>query len=501
MPTSFNSAACAQRNRLAARRDGVNAAPLHLLRAAPDAAPSALLYAHGTLPATPAAAVERINALLPPDAPPLTEDAVYLHYAEAANNNFIGDRCMFLDGTTLRNIALDAQAGIAFMNSHRTGGLSAPADLPFGKTFAGRFEQDHAGGQRALVGFYMLRATAPNGAQGPTTDDLHAQIVGGTLADVSVGLFGGSKLCDVCGQDVSATTATGDSLCPHVPGTTREMDAPAQAAQTARGVVGGRASYTLLDAHMGEISAVYDGAVPGAGFRKALRLARSHHLTAAELLEARQTYAALTTQGDFPMDDITEAIETAFRRMGLGQRDSARAQAPPAPLPEPMPTPPPLPPPDPQVATLTAQVQSLEAAAAATAAQFAADAQAGREREAATFAAALTAAGRTPPALQARVAALYAQALAFEAAAPAAVTFAVAPGQLTTATFAETLAGLLREWPVDARFSEQADAQSLDPTGVWAAAAATTPTPERLATLASMTPLGRTAQAHTNGKG
>jgi hypothetical protein len=132
----------------------------------------------------------------PPGGPPrhhqrlpgaLTEADIYIHYALVANNTFLSDRWMFLHRSTLRNIATDAATATAFMNSHRTGGLSHPAELPMGRTFAGRFEQYGDGTMRTLVGMYMQVGLAPNGAQGPTTDDLHRMIWGGTLFDCSVG--------------------------------------------------------------------------------------------------------------------------------------------------------------------------------------------------------------------------------------------------------------------------------------------------------------------------
>lgn len=334
----YDQAKCQQRNRLAARRDQVEAAPFTFLRDPAAAAQRAdLRYAHGTLPATDEAALARINALLPPDKARLTADQVYIHYLEAANNAYIGERDMrpmFLGDTTLRNIAADSSTGIAFMNSHRTGGLSHPADLPMGKTFAGRYEEYQDGTQRAVVGIYLIRGVHPNGANGPSTDDLHAAISGGTQADVSVGLGPGEKICDVCGEGVNASREEEDAdgtrrqvpACPHVPGTTRKMTKDQVAAQQARGVRTGAATYTLHHAHCGEISAVYDGAVPGAGFAKALRFAAD--LTPTERHQARAAYATLLKRGDFPMDDITDLVADGFERamVRLGLR--------PAPLPD-----------------------------------------------------------------------------------------------------------------------------------------------------------------------
>lgn len=310
----FDKDRCRARNRIAARRDAAEAVPVTFVDV--DADLEVELASKGKLPKTDGEAMERINALLPSGAPALTRDQVHIHYVEAANDNFVGDRYLFLDPTTLRNIARDADLGVAFMNSHRTGGLSADAEQPFGKTFAGRYEEyKGVGGEmrkRALVGFYMLASVKPNGDSGPSTDDLHASIEGGTLGDVSVGLHGGSPVCDVCGNEMS--TGWDDTACPHVPGTTYSMSDPEQNAQKKRGVPGGKCSYSLVEARMGELSGVYDGAVPGAGFRfaplfngsipgagyrKALAFAKLGRLDGADLSACRSAYTTLLARGEF----------------------------------------------------------------------------------------------------------------------------------------------------------------------------------------------------------
>lgn len=304
--TTFSRAACLQRNRLAARRDGVNGAPVRLFRSAPDEVASERLitsvYGSAVPMEDPDEALRLINALRP-GAEPLTAEQVYLHYAEAANTNFVEDRYLFLDRSTLRNIAKCGSMGVAFMNSHRTGGMSHPSELPFGRTFAGRYEEyTDAGGQlaaRALVGVYLLRGLKPNGDQGPSTDDLHQLIDGGTLFDVSVGLYGGEAICDVCGNDLDEYDQRGGYVCPHVPGTNYSMSAAEIATQKARGVGDGKASYSLCNSSMGEVSAVYDGAVPGAGFRKALSFAREGRFSSADLISCRHAYHTLLARDEF----------------------------------------------------------------------------------------------------------------------------------------------------------------------------------------------------------
>lgn len=309
----LDPALCAKRNRIVARKEAVEGVPVRLL--AGDVDTFAPTIREGELPETMDAALAVINAKLPEGAAALTADDVYIHYLEAANGNFIGDRYMFLGESTLRNIAADAARGFAFMNSHRTGSLSQESELPFGKTFAGQYQDgiDELGKpqKRAMVAFYMLRNVKPNGESGPTTDDLHKMIVGGQVADVSVGLHGGEAICDVCGVNLRETD------CAHAPGTRRGMSDEQISQQLERGVTQGRASYTLNDARCGEVSAVFDGAVPGAGVKKVMSLRQKGKLNHREWKEARAAFGSLLN-GDLAMDqdlfaEVAEAVETGVR--------------------------------------------------------------------------------------------------------------------------------------------------------------------------------------------
>ncbi len=287
--------ACQSRNRRHALRGGLSAAPV------------ALGVTGIGIGETEALA--RINALRA-GGDPLTAEQVHIRYAEAANDNYIPCRSMFLHETTLRNIAAGAGDGVSFMNSHRTGGFSSESELPFGQTFWGRFD-----GKAAQVGVWMLRGIHPNGANGPSTDDLAAMIDGGSLKDVSVGLYGGKALCDLCGLDLDPW---GEMGCEHAPGTTHSMTSEQVAAQLARGVPEGTASYSLHNARFGEVSAVFDGAVPGAGFRKALSLAARGALTLTELNQCRSAYVTLARDHDFgslspeTIQQLAQALETLW---------------------------------------------------------------------------------------------------------------------------------------------------------------------------------------------
>ena len=319
----LNADQCQKRLRVAAKR-GFEAVPMNFL-AAPAPVGSGSVSALGSLPADDTEALARINALLDNGAEPLTLEDVWIHYAEAANTNFIPDRYAFMSRRTLKNIASDAATGFAFMNSHRTGGLSSDAELPYGRTFAGRYENIDGAGERTIIGFYMLRGVYPNGPNGPSTDTMHQGILGGTIFDVSVGLYGGQMLCDVCGGDIT----DGDE-CDHYPGTTEYMTEEEQAAQKAKGVPDGCCSYTMDDCHCGETSAVFDGAVPGAGFRKALAGEKQGKLSGKSLAQARHAFAPLLGKGDL-MDShgisqaVSDGLTSVLTAFGLKPKREQKA--------------------------------------------------------------------------------------------------------------------------------------------------------------------------------
>lgn len=212
-----------------------------------------------------AEAMSKINALRGSNSRQLTRDDVYIHRMEAVNDQFVPDRFGRFNSSTIRNTAAAAERGqIAFMNSHRTGGVLSSAELPYGRTFAGAAERAASDGksrERAVVWIYMLRGHSPNGSSAPSTDDVHAAIDGGTLFDVSVGIprNSGRLVCDVCDGNLET--------CAHFPGRTSSMDEGQISKQRSRGIPNGAASFTIDGATPHEVSAVFAGAVPDAGFR------------------------------------------------------------------------------------------------------------------------------------------------------------------------------------------------------------------------------------------
>jgi len=324
MIEGFNKDKCLRRNRIAAVRGKVESSTFRVAASLSGA----IVTATGEVPEGEAA-LAKINALLPAGVNPLTLDQVWiLPPMEAANSNLIPDRFGFFATSTLANIASDGAKGIAFMNSHRTGDISTPAELPFGKTFAGRYEavvgDDGKVFERAVLGVYMLRGIRPNGSDGPSTDDLYRMITGGQVNDVSVGLFrgtAGQAICNVCGEDYLGYD------CDHYAGTTEYMSDDQIQEQTNAGIPSGKASYTLHDYELSEVSGVYDGAVPGAGFAKGL--AAFTQLSPEGREQFRELFRDLLDESISPPEERTQkpAQPAGTSTPGVTQTTTARATA------------------------------------------------------------------------------------------------------------------------------------------------------------------------------
>jgi hypothetical protein len=231
---------------------------------------------------TPEASLKKINAS-PYVKKALSDGEVWLHPVEAASSRYIPDRSAFLSIKTLQNMAADAERGLAILTRHATGGFLGVGanENPYGRSYAGHFDArgDLA---RTIVQFYMLRDYRPNGSAAPSTDDLNRGLLGGTLFDVSASLTKGGGLCkltcDVCSSQIYT------DRCKHIPGTTIGMTDDEIALQTKRGIPEGQATFTMDDWHTGEISIVYNGAIPSAG--TAFASARPIEL-AAKMMECK----------------------------------------------------------------------------------------------------------------------------------------------------------------------------------------------------------------------
>ena len=208
--------------------------------------------------------LEALKAIGLVDSELLAERSPFFWTAEISNDQ-IDAYFTHMTTRTLTNFADGARAGVAFLNSHRHN------ELPLGRSLDGRL----TAGERisVLADFYTLPGLNLNGL---TTDDFITGVRSGLISDVSIGFYGGTHTCDLCSNNYY------NYRCPHIAGLRYEVEEGSVVRQVL-------ATVTIDDAHLSEVSAVYDGATPDAAIVKAQRMAEAGELRAeeAQVLEAR----------------------------------------------------------------------------------------------------------------------------------------------------------------------------------------------------------------------
>lgn len=213
-----------------------------------------------------------------------------------ASNNGLDYYFTHMSAATLANFAADAAARVQFLDSHNN------SNLGYGRTFAGVVEEDAGRSPQFLplrgaglgdgVGFAIdppatyMRAlldvyTVPGIRFGgsltyASTDDFITAVNARLAEDVSVGLYGGRHVCDICGGNYADYRE-----CDHLAGRVYGLGE--------QGNFKAIATVTIDGAHLGEVSAVYDGATPNATTIKAQDAARAGRLESADkrFLEVR----------------------------------------------------------------------------------------------------------------------------------------------------------------------------------------------------------------------
>lgn len=173
--------------------------------------------------------------------------------------------------SSLRNYARDASQGVAFLPGHDH------KHLPIGSSLTGELIEN---GNEAEVraDFYTLTNLQIGNIR---TNDFAAGIKAGITRDLSIGMYGGEYICDICEQNyLRATSGTG---CPHLAGFTYEEEKGGVVRQIL-------CTVGIDDARLAEVSGVYDGATPGAMIEKVYELARSGALDSEDVRHAESVY-------------------------------------------------------------------------------------------------------------------------------------------------------------------------------------------------------------------
>lgn len=217
----------------------------------------------------------------------LTERTPFFWSLEATNT-LIDSYYTHMTLGTLGNFQADAKAGVAFLPGHRH------SDLPFGRSLDAQIETAiNPDRTRLTVDFYTLPGLTLNAVK---TDDLIDGIRSGILKDVSIGFTSTEMRCDICGRDMW------DWDCPHVPGMKYEVKGSDNVLRIVQ------ATFAVDDAHLSEVSSVYDGATPRAEILKAEREAAEGRMKPdavrmfetryrMKLPEAKRQFTGVTLEG------------------------------------------------------------------------------------------------------------------------------------------------------------------------------------------------------------
>ena len=167
--------------------------------------------------------------------------------------------------TSQVNYAADAEAGVAVMDSHKTGGMLSDAELNFGRSLTGvrvvptGQEEDDYAGEVFSQAFTLSNFVLPNGTN---TDSYIGGIRAGLHRDISIGFHKGQQICSICGVDMYR-----DFSCWHYPGLYYTKTDAESGDQGRRELCWA----SVQDSHLREWSHVYKGATPRAAVLKAQR--------------------------------------------------------------------------------------------------------------------------------------------------------------------------------------------------------------------------------------
>jgi hypothetical protein len=191
------------------------------------------------------------------------EDPPYI-FDLVASTNAVDTYGTQMMPSTLRNYSKDGAAGVSLLYGH------VKRDIPHGRTFDGSYhDARHPIGPHVRLSAFMARNVTLNGRD---NNDLIRLVRMGQLADTSISFYGERIVCSLDGKpmlDLFDVLSGGSSKddCVHIPGMQYDWQGERK---TAIGQV--------EDAHLSEVSLVFDGSTPGAAVVKATRMVEASRL-------------------------------------------------------------------------------------------------------------------------------------------------------------------------------------------------------------------------------
>lgn len=192
-----------------------------------------------------------------------------------ASNNQMDAYFTRMAPSSLKNYAKEAAAGVSFLDSH------VSSRLGLGYTLTGDYVEEGT----ELASVYVNSFVVPGIEE---TDKFLHRYRSGSVRDVSIGFYGGTMRCSICNENMFGSPWR----CPHWPGAEYEIED-----RNERGEVTAtrteRAFAWVEDAHLSELSAVYDGATPDAVILKAERQIAEGRMSPQVVRMLNQRYRSL----------------------------------------------------------------------------------------------------------------------------------------------------------------------------------------------------------------
>lgn len=189
--------------------------------------------------------------------------------------------------STLRNFANEAEVGVSFLDSHQR------YKLGIGYTLTGSHEKEN-GVSRVVADIYTVPGIKLGNHSYASTDDFIRAMRAALVRKVSVGFHGGDMICDICGGSFWDWRT-----CRHWPG--RKYTINNENGDNGEGeeVV---ATFGVSDAHLAEVSAVFEGSTPGSMILRAEGMAEAGLLDGEEIrrLETQYRIKLPVSQGIWP---------------------------------------------------------------------------------------------------------------------------------------------------------------------------------------------------------
>jgi hypothetical protein len=174
----------------------------------------------------------------------------FIRAAEISSNRLDAYFTRMDPATSLQNYARHAADGVSVLDSHDSGRLGV------GYSFTGERSEGEDGAGIVLSDWYTVPGIRFGGTHSfASTDDYIRAVENRIVRSISVGFYGGRRICDICKQNYYSFD------CSHIAGMEYQIE-------NEDGVSAVLATATIFGANLAEYSLVYKGATPGATIRK-----------------------------------------------------------------------------------------------------------------------------------------------------------------------------------------------------------------------------------------